>query len=143
MENQNNLRQSSLDKDRVQQDRYSDSKSPKNSRSDSNSPNYNAHNRKSSELSGFEPGQRDDPKYSSKNYQNQQQEKPKLDFLIFISTKIKDSLLENKILDSIISQIGGIQMDFDLNIKIPEYNGCLLRIKSNEILKKETRLNIY
>ena len=136
MENQNNLRQSSIDKERGQQDRYSDSKSPKHSRSVSNSPNYNAHNRKASELSGFEPGQREDQKYSSKNFQQQQQEKPKLDFLIFISTKIKDSLLENKILDSIISQIGGIQMDFDLDIKIPEYNGCLLRIKSNEILKK-------
>jgi len=59
-----------------------------------------------------------------------------LDFLIFISTKIKDSLLENKILDSITSQIGGISMDFDLNFKIPEYNGCLLKIKSNEIRKK-------
>ena len=135
MESQNNLRQSSLEKERDQQERYSDSKSPKHSPSGSNSPNYNAHNRKSSELSGFEQGQREDQKYQSKNFQ-QQKEKPKLDFLIFISTKIKDSLLENKILDSIISQIGGIQMDFDLNIKIPEYNGCLLRIKSNEILKK-------
>ena len=136
MESQNNLRQSSFEKERDQRDSFSDSKSPKHSRSESNSPNYNAHNRKSSELSGFEQGQREDQKYPSKNFQQQQQEKPKLDFLIFISTKIKDSLLENKILDSIISQIGGIQMDFDLNIKIPEYNGCLLRIKSNEIIKK-------
>jgi len=119
----------------VQQDRYSDSKSPKHSRSESNSPNYNAHHRKSSDISGFDQVQRDDPKYSSQNFKSQQ-DKPKLDFLIFISTKIKDSLLDNKILDSIISQIGGIQMDFDLNIKIPEYNGCLLRIKSNDILKK-------
>jgi len=119
------------------EDIWSDSKSAKHSRSGSNSPNYNI-NRKSSEISGFEPGQREEQNQSSqnfsKNYQNL--EKPKLDFLIFISTKIKDSLLDNKILDSIISQIGGIQMDFDLNIKIPEYNGCLLRIKSNEILKK-------
>ena len=136
MEKQNNLQSSSNEKDLIQQDRYSDSKSPIHSRSISNSPNYNAHQRKSSDLSGFEQGQREDPKFSSQNFQNQQKERPKLDFLIFISTKIKDSLLDNKILDSIISQIGGIQMDFDLNIKIPEYNGCLLRIKSNEILKK-------
>ncbi len=66
----------------------------------------------------------------------QQQSSPKLDFLIIISTQIKDSLLENKILDSIISQIGGITMDFDLNFTIPEYNGCLLKIKGNEIKKK-------
>ena len=134
MDPQNSL-QVTTEKVFVQQDRYSDSKSPKHSRSESNSPNYNAHHRKSSDISGFDQVQRDDPKYSSQNFKSQQ-DKPKLDFLIFISTKIKDSLLDNKILDSIISQIGGIQMDFDLNIKIPEYNGCLLRIKSNDILKK-------
>jgi len=77
----------------------------------------------------------------SQSFQNPSQKdqnlkQPKLDFLIFISTKIKDSLLENKILDSIISQIGGISMDFDLNFKIPEYNGCLLKIKSDDIRKK-------
>ena len=130
---QNNLQSSSKDNDQLE--RYSDSKSPKHSRSVSNSPNYNEHHRKSSDMSGFDQGQKEDQKFPSKNFESQA-EKPKLDFLIFISTKIKDSLLDNKILDSIISQIGGIQMDFDLNIKIPEYNGCLLRIKSNEILKK-------
>ena len=136
MDPQNNFQSSSQEKDLNQQDRYSDSKSLKHSRSESNSPNYNAHHRKSSDISGFEQQiPREDLKYSSPNFKSQQN-KPKLDFLIFISTKIKDSLLDNKILDSIISQIGGIQMDFDLNIKIPEYNGCLLRIKSNDILKK-------
>ena len=135
METQNNLQASSNEKDLGQPDRYSDSKSPRHSHSESNSPNYNSRNRKSSEMSGFEQGQRDEQKYSSQNFQSKK-DQPKLDFLIFISTKIKDSLLDNKILDSIISQIGGIQMDFDLNIKIPEYNGCLLRIKSNDILKK-------
>ena len=134
MDPQNNYQSSSHDKDFNQQERYSDSKSPKRGRSESNSPNYNAHHRKSSDISGFDQGQREDQKYSL-NFQSQL-EKSKLDFLIFLSTKIKDSLLDNKILDSIISQIGGIQMDFDLNIKIPEYNGCLLRIKSNDILKK-------
>ena len=130
-----NFQSNSKEKDQLQEERYSDSKSPRHSRSESNSPNYNAHHRKSSDMSGFDQGQREERKYSSQNFQTNQ-DKPKLDFLIFISTKIKDSLLDNKILDSIISQIGGIQMDFDLNIKIPEYNGCLLRIKSNEILKK-------
>ena len=135
MDPRNTYQSNSKEKDLAQQERYSDSKSPRHSRSESNSPNYNEHHRKSSDMSGFEQGQREERKYSSQNFQSTQ-EKPKLDFLIFISTKIKDSLLDNKILDSIISQIGGIQMDFDLNIKIPEYNGCLLRIKSNEILKK-------
>ena len=135
MNPQNNLQSSSNVNDLGQADRFSDSKSPKHSRSESNSPNYNSHRRKSSDISGYEQVQKEEQKFSSKNFQSQQ-DKPKLDFLIFISTKIKDSLLDNKILDSIISQIGGIQMDFDLNIKIPEYNGCLLRIKSNEILKK-------
>ena len=134
MDPKNNL-QVTTEKVFVQQDRYSDSKSPKHSHSESNSPNYNARHRKSSDVSGFDQVQRDEQNFSPKNFKSQQ-DKPKLDFLIFISTKIKDSLLDNKILDSIISQIGGIQMDFDLNIKIPEYNGCLLRIKSNDILKK-------
>ena len=130
METQNNLQASSNEKDLGQPDRYSDSKSPRHSHSESNSPNYNSRNRKSSEMSGFEQGQRDEQKYSSQNFQSKK-DQPKLDFLIFISTKIKDSLLDNKILDSIISQIGGIQMDFDLNIKIPEYSKDNTLINTN------------
>ena len=113
MDPRNTYQSNSKEKDLVQQERYSDSKSPRHSRSESNSPNYNAHHRKSSDMSNFEQGQREERKYSSQNFQSTQ-EKPKLDFLIFISTKIKDSLLDNKILDSIISQIGGIQMDFEM-----------------------------
>ena len=119
-------------------DGWSDSKSQKLSHSNSYSER-NPSRRNSSDRSEYDIVQKDNEK--DNNYQNIHQrdpneKPPKLDFLIFISTKIKDSLLENKILDSIISQIGGISMDFDLNFKIPEYNGCLLKIKSNEIRKK-------
>ena len=128
------------EKDLVQDDNRSDSKSPKKSRSNSYSrQDISRHN--SSDESDFELGQKKNDSGYSKTFQNSSQKdpnlkQPKLDFLIFISTKIKDSLLENKILDSIISQIGGISMDFDLNFKIPEYNGCLLKIKSDDIRKK-------
>ena len=72
MEKQNNLQSSLNEKDLIQQDRYSDSKSPKNSRSISNSPNNYYGQRKSSDLSGFEQGQREDPKFSSQNFQKQE-----------------------------------------------------------------------
>ena len=128
------------EKDLSQADNMSDSKSRKKS----NSNSYSRHDfsrRNSSDGSDFEIGQKKSDMGYSLNFQNQIKKdtnlkQPKLDFLIFISTKIKDSLLENKILDSIISQIGGISMDFDLNFKIPEYNGCLLKIKSDDIRKK-------
>ena len=128
------------EKDLVQADNRSDSKSPKKSRSNSYS-RQDISRRNSSDGSDFELGQKKGDSGYSKTFQNSNQKdpnlkQPKLDFLIFISTKIKDSLLENKILDSIISQIGGISMDFDLNFKIPEYNGCLLKIKSDDIRKK-------
>jgi hypothetical protein len=129
-----------IEKEGNQADGWSDSKSPKHSRSNS----YSVHKisrRNSSDGSDCGQKENDNDKKYSPNYQNipqrdQNEKSPKLDFLIFISTKIKDSLLDNKILDSIISQIGGISMDFDLNFKIPEYNGCLLKIKSNDIRKK-------
>jgi hypothetical protein len=128
------------EKDLVQADNRSDSKSQKKSRSNSYS-RQDISRRNSSDGSDFELGQKKGDSGYSKTFQNSNQKdpnlkQPKLDFLIFISTKIKDSLLENKILDSIISQIGGISMDFDLNFKIPEYNGCLLKIKSDDIRKK-------
>ena len=137
-DDQDNL-QKKLDSERelAQADNISDSKSPKKS----NSNSYDNSRRNSSD-SEFELGQKKSDFGYSQSYQNNPSQKdpnikhPKLDFLIFISTKIKDSLLENKILDSIISQIGGISMDFDLNFKIPEYNGCLLKIKSDDIRKK-------
>ena len=118
---------------------WEDSKSNHKSNSGSNSQ-HNSPRRHSSD-SEYETRQKENDLAYSSNYSNIQQKDPNvkppiLDFLIFISTKIKDSLLENKILDSIISQIGGISMDFDLNFKIPEYNGCLLKIKSNDIHKK-------
>jgi len=126
------------EKELAQADNRSDSKSPKKSNSNSYSGNSR---RNSSDGSDFELGQKKSEMGYSQSFQNPSQKdqnlkQPKLDFLIFISTKIKDSLLENKILDSIISQIGGISMDFDLNFKIPEYNGCLLKIKSDDIRKK-------
>ena len=126
------------EKELIQADNRSDSKSPKKSNSNSYSGNSR---RNSSDGSEFELGQKKSEMGYSQSFQNPSQKdpnlkQPKLDFLIFISTKIKDSLLENKILDSIISQIGGISMDFDLNFKIPEYNGCLLKIKSDDIRKK-------
>ena len=126
------------EKELAQVDNRSDSKSPKKSNSNSYSGNSR---RNSSDGSEFELGQKKSEMGYSQSFQNPSQKdqnlkQPKLDFLIFISTKIKDSLLENKILDSIISQIGGISMDFDLNFKIPEYNGCLLKIKSDDIRKK-------
>lgn len=122
------------DKNVDKRDGWSDSKSQ---RSNSN----RSHNSSRRSNSDYEAGQKDNEGCYSPNYSNIRQKDPNakppiLDFLIFISTKIKDSLLENKILDSIISQIGGISMDFDLNFKIPEYNGCLLKIKSNDIRKK-------
>ena len=137
-DSENPPKNTEIEKEQNQIDGWSDSKSQKGS----NSNSYSGHNlsrRNSSD--GSEYGQKENDKKYSPNYQNVLQKDPnkkppKLDFLIFISTKIKDSLLENKILDSIISQIGGISMDFDLNFKIPEYNGCLLKIKSNEIRKK-------
>jgi hypothetical protein len=134
---QDNL-QKKIDSERelAQADNISDSKSPKKS----NSNSYDNSRRNSSD-SELELGQKKSDFGYSQSFQNPSQKdpnikQPKLDFLIFISTKIKDSLLENKILDSIISQIGGISMDFDLNFKIPEYNGCLLKIKSDDIRKK-------
>ena len=131
---------SEIDKDLVQDDGWSDSKSEKHS----NKNSYRSRNisrKNSSQGSEYEKTQRNNEIRYSPNYQNIHQKtpnekSPKLDFLIFFSTKIKDSLLDNKILDSIISQIGGITMEFDLNFKIPEYNGCLLKIKSNDIRKK-------
>jgi len=128
------------EKDLVQADNRSNSKSPNKSRSNSYS-RQDISRRNSSDGSDFELGQKKGESGYSQNFQatsqkDQNLKQPKLDFLIFISTKIKDSLLENKILDSIISQIGGISMDFDLNFKIPEYNGCLLKIKSDDIRKK-------
>ena len=139
---QENLQKSGeQEKEIAQCDNRSDSKSPKKSRSNSYS-RHDISRRNSSDRSDFEQGQKKGDISYSQNFQSSGQKdqnlkQPKLDFLIFISTKIKDSLLENKILDSIISQIGGISMDFDLDFKIPEYNGCLLKIKSDDIRKKK------
>ena len=107
-----------IDKDLVQDDGWSDSKSEKHS----NSNSYRSRNisrKNSSQGSEYEKTQRNNEIRYSPNYQDIHQKtpnekSPKLDFLIFFSTKIKDSLLDNKILDSIISQIGGITMEFDI-----------------------------
>ena len=140
IEQENNQNIIETEKDLIQMEKKSTSKSPKKSRSNSYS-RHDISQRNSSDGSDLELGQKKgDSRFSktflSSNQKEPNAKQPKLDFLIFISTKIKDSLLENKILDSIISQIGGISMDFDLNFKIPEYNGCLLKIKSDDIKKK-------
>lgn len=126
--------------DHLQNDNKSESKSLKKSRSNSES-HHQISRRNSSDGSEYELGQKKvdssfQNKFPSQSSKDPNAKQPKLDFLIFISTKIKDSLLETKTLDKIISQIGGISMDFDLNFKIPEYNGCLLKIKSDDIKKK-------
>ena len=107
---QENL-QKNLDQEKElpQADNRSDSKSPKKSRSNSYS-RHDISRRNSSDRSDFEQGQKKGEWGYSQNVPSSNQKdpnlkQPKLDFLIFISTKIKDSLLENKILDSIISQI--------------------------------------
>lgn len=106
----------------------------KNSRSHSDSP-YSREHSNSSKSEEFDYKNND---YNSKflRQKDPNAKNPVLDFLIFISTSIKDCLLSNKIMDSITAQIGGITMEFDNKIKIPEYNGCLLRIKGNDIKKK-------
>ena len=140
-EQENLKKNGDQEKEIPQADNRSDSKSQKKSRSNSYS-RHDISRRNSSDRSDNEQGQKKGEMNYSQNFQSSGQKdqnlkQPKLDFLIFISTKIKDSLLENKILDSIISQIGGISMDFDLDFKIPEYNGCLLKIKSDDIRKKK------
>lgn len=62
--------------------------------------------------------------------------KPCLDFLIFISNEIKETLVQKKVMDQIIKKIGDISMDFDPDFKIPEYYGCLLKIKGPHLTEK-------
>lgn len=95
----------------------------------------------SSHLSNNEDEEEEDLHNHQTNQENFKQRRPNekgpaLDFLIFLSKPLESSLMEKNILTKIEEQIGNIKMEFDFTFTIPEYNGTLLKIKSEDIKKK-------
>ena len=67
---------------------------------------------------------------------NPETKPPQLDFLIFILKQLQPVLTEQKILNKIEAEVVDVTMEFDSSYVIPEYNGCLLKIKGNNLKKK-------
>jgi len=67
---------------------------------------------------------------------NKPEKGPAIDFMIFLSKSIENSLSTNGILKKIEDQIGELKMYFEYEFTIPDLNGCVLHIKSEEIKKK-------
>ena len=103
--------------------------SPSASRSQSHSPSHSANSQYSEVNNPSEGVQPQVPGIPVKKG-------PALDFLIFLSKNLEACLTQKNILSKISNQIGDIQMEFDYNFVIPEYNGCLLKIKGENIKKK-------
>ena len=111
----------------------SKSRSYSSSRSRSRSSSYN------SEFG--ERGRQRDPGFERMDSnishpRNQDAKPPVLDFLIFILIKLQPVLTEEKILHKIETQVGDVIMEFDPSFVIPDYNGCLLKIKGVSLKKK-------
>jgi polyribonucleotide nucleotidyltransferase len=67
---------------------------------------------------------------------NKPEKGPALDFMIFLNKAIENSLSSNGILKKIEDQIGELKMFFQYDFTIPDLNGYVLHIKSEDIKKK-------
>ena len=67
---------------------------------------------------------------------NAEAKPPQLDFLILLLKPLRPILIEKKILEKIENEVGDVKMEFDSSLVIPEYNGCLLKIKGASLKKK-------
>ena len=127
-----------------QQHFRSDSRS-RSSHSSSRS-NSSSHSRSNSHMSHSSSGSKYDKRPKDQNFlqknspnitaANPNMKPPQLDFLIFLSKALQIVLTEKKILHEIETQIGDVKMEFDPTFIIPEYNGCLLKIKGPNLKKK-------
>jgi hypothetical protein len=68
---------------------------------------------------------------------NKQEKKPALNFMIFLSKVIENSLTSGGILKKIEDQIGEVKLFFQPEFTIPDYEGCVLNIKSEEMRRKK------
>ena len=121
-----------------QNENYSQSNSP-NSQSHSHSPSHS--NQSYSKERSKNSYSHSEEKPKSPNEQ-QSKEKPALDFLIFLAIPLKDRLIQENILSKISNQIGEVSMEFDTTFVIPDFNGCLLKIKGPNLKKKRCHTTI-
>ena len=108
------------------------------SNSKSQSRSVSSHSNHSASFS-HSPYRANDPQErqnSSEPQRNPEAKPPQLDFLIFILKQLQPVLTEQKILNKIEAEVGDVTMEFDSSYVIPEYNGCLLKIKGNNLKKK-------
>ena len=107
------------------QNQFTNTPSKSRSHSHSRSPSHNSQE-------SFQDPNEDQIARSNKP----SQKGPALDFLIFLSKNLEVCLTQKNLLQKISNQIGDITMEFDYNFRIPEYGGCLLKIKGENIKKK-------
>lgn len=62
---------------------------------------------------------------------------PALNFMIFLSKSIETSLTSAGILKKIEDQLGDVKLIFQYDFTIPDLDGCVLNIKSEDIRKKK------
>jgi hypothetical protein len=76
--------------------------------------------------------------YKSANVNiNRSDKKPALNFMIFLSKIIENSLTSGGVLKKIEDQIGEVKLYFQPEFTIPDYEGCVLNIKSEEMRRKK------
>ena len=134
----------------IQKSQNETTQNPKNPKSDSQNENYSQSNSPNSQSHSHSPSHSNQSysKERSKNSYSHSEEKPKspneqqfkekpaLDFLIFLAIPLKDRLIQENILSKISNQIGEVSMEFDTTFVIPDFNGCLLKIKGPNLKKK-------
>lgn len=78
----------------------------------------------------------------SQEHRGPTQRGPALNFMIFLSKQIENSLISNGIFRKIEEQIGVVQFFFDYNYTIPDLVGYVLHIKAEDIKKKRDATQI-
>ncbi len=112
---------------------YSQSNSPiSQSHSHSLSHSNNSYSKERSKNNSYSNNSEEKIKSPNQNIK----EKPALDFLIFLAIPLKDRLIQENILSKISKEIGEVNMEFDTSFIIPDFNGCLLKIKGPNLKKK-------
>ena len=112
---------------------YSQTNSPiSQSHSHSGSHSNNSYSKERSKNNSYSNNSEEKPKTPNQTFK----EKPSLDFLIFLAIPLKDRLIQENILSKISNQIGDVNMEFDTSFVIPDFNGCLLKIKGPDLKKK-------
>jgi hypothetical protein len=124
-------RKFSISKSRsLSNDRKKDTNKPKRVRSHSRSASYRS-------VSGEN---RSRSRSQQKN--GPVQRGPAMDFIIFIKKNVESSLTNENILKKIEDQITDVQFNFTSNNAIPDLNGSVLHIKSEDIKKKRDALQM-